>query len=95
MVSVGCLAVVLRSISQRRKVRLADTIFTAKLSDPMSDSSSRLEHCERCDQEVSAGLRSMTLSSKETVSSRIPRYFSWVVGPSLLSSARGIWAERG
>ena len=80
---------------RRKKVRPAGTIFAAKPSDPMSDSSSRLEHCERCDHEVSADLRSVTLSSgsrafKETVSSRIPRYSSCVVSPS---SARGQWSE--
>ena len=94
-VFVGCCAVVLRSMSRCRKVCPAGTIFAAKPSDPMSDSSSRLEHCERCDHEVSADLRSVTLSSgsrafKDTVSSRIPRYSSCVVGPS---SARGQWSE--
>ena len=40
-----------------QKVCPAGTIVASKLIDPMSDSSSRLEHCERCDHEVSAALR--------------------------------------
>ena len=86
--------VVLRSMRRLKKVRPAGTILAAKLRDPMRDSSSRLEQDNRSSHEFRADFNSFNLSrgslaSRRSVSRRIPKYSSWVAGPSSLSSARG------
>ena len=80
--------------SKESKVRPAGTIFEAKLRVPISERSSLFDQDARSAQNTRAVLSSVTFAgdsraSRASVSKRMPRYSSCVVGPSSLSSARG------